>query len=282
MHQKLPEGVSRFVGPNPGPRVIVMGGTHGDEPCGVVAVKRLHEELTQGTLSVNSGELTLILGNLDAMQANRRFIEQNLNRLFKDNHQEALTSEVQRAETLKPLLANIDFLLDLHSTSKPSSPFIMCERPSTELARSISIERVMLGWAGLDNSSVSGDTETWACRHGAQALTVECGQHTDPDSIFVAYRTAREFLAGLGVISGTKAPAAQRFYSLYEVKIATDRSFRYAKTFEGFAPVQKGELIGSDSTGEWRAARDSVVIFPADPQSVTLNTELYFLAEELS
>ena len=276
-------GVVRFSGDLSGPSIVILGGVHGDEPCGVFAVEKLRSLLATGERILTRGTLTLITANLEALAHNKRFMETNLNRLFKDNSGATHSSEVRRAEELKPLLANTDFVLDLHSTSQPSPAFIVCEAGDRSFAEMLGIKWVVTGWAALD-PALEGDTCTWANKHGAQAVTLECGQHTDPDAPLVAFSTAMRALSGLGMIETPivkEQVEPPQFLALYHAHILSQRGFVYARSFRGFDPIAEGEIIGTDANGDHRAPRASRIVFPADPTTITLNTELFMLGYEI-
>ncbi len=60
----------------PGPTVVILGGVHGNETCGVKALPALSQ------VSLQRGKLILLYGNPLAIEQNVRFVEYNLNRLF--------------------------------------------------------------------------------------------------------------------------------------------------------------------------------------------------------
>jgi succinylglutamate desuccinylase len=260
-----------------------MGGVHGNEPCGLKAVERLTREFQAGRLSLVRGTLLLVIANEEALRSNVRSVHRNLNRLFKDNSDEPDCYETRRAEQLKELLSRADFVLDLHSTTSASPPFLMCEDDGVITARRMGLERVVLGWAALGSAALSGDTETWARRHGATAFTLECGQHNDPAAAEVAYQAAYRFLRITGLVNATAMdddpePLVLR---LYGVKLKVDESFTFSRSYNGFDVVLDGEILGRDSQGEHRADRPSRIIFPIDPAKATIGSELYLLAEEI-
>ena len=50
----------RFTGLKPGPKLIVLGAVHGNEPCGPLAIRRAIEECRAGRLKIRRGELTFV------------------------------------------------------------------------------------------------------------------------------------------------------------------------------------------------------------------------------
>jgi Succinylglutamate desuccinylase len=85
------------------PEVAVVGGIHGDEPCGPLAIKRLlAEELTV------ERPVKLIIANEEALEAGQRYLEADLNRVFPgdpnaDAHEaDSQTSSLPRSRTARP------------------------------------------------------------------------------------------------------------------------------------------------------------------------------------
>lgn len=124
----IPESVSQFSGPRSGPRVVALGGVHGNEITGVMLVERLRADLERGALALAAGTLTLVVGNPRAVELGTRGSEPHadLNRSFTT---ETLDSngpdgyEARRARELAPIIAASDLVIDLHATNKPSDPF---------------------------------------------------------------------------------------------------------------------------------------------------------------
>ena len=104
-------------------RVAIVGGTHGNEFTGAYLIKKFEQfpDLVKRT----SFETLTVLGNPKAFDAVRRYIDEDLNRCFlqRDLQDASLSShEAMRAKTLNQILgskgkAQMDFLLDLHSTT---------------------------------------------------------------------------------------------------------------------------------------------------------------------
>jgi len=69
----------------PGPMLIVLGGIHGNEPAGLLAL----EPLIDG-LALAAGDFVALSGNRAALAAGVRYIERDLNRGWSDEAIKAL------------------------------------------------------------------------------------------------------------------------------------------------------------------------------------------------
>lgn len=110
-------------GERPIKQVTIVGGTHGNELTGITCVqhwKQAPEKITRDSFSTQT-----VLGNPDAVKANKRYLDKDLNRCFSASVQADNTlkelREVARAEELIELLndptAPTDFVIDLHTTT---------------------------------------------------------------------------------------------------------------------------------------------------------------------
>ncbi|MBU2566568.1 succinylglutamate desuccinylase/aspartoacylase family protein [Patescibacteria group bacterium] len=121
-----------------GPNVLVLGGTHGDELPGILAVRQMLHAF--GLLQKPNGNypnphitgnLFLGFGNPQAIvRCTRGVTQRDLNRSFAPEILDDPTVvqngqvDAERAQELEPLLQNMDYLLDLHATSGASDPFV--------------------------------------------------------------------------------------------------------------------------------------------------------------
>lgn len=88
-------------------KILVLGGTHGNEPLGPKLVAELKKRPIPNVKA--------IIANPRALQANQRFTQQDLNRSFPGNKQ-SLVYEERRAAKLVALCQNFDVVLDFHNT----------------------------------------------------------------------------------------------------------------------------------------------------------------------
>ena len=80
------QGVVHVTSDSPGPRVVMFGGTHGDEVSGIHAVEKVLFDFFGGTRALLRGSLTLTRVNEQAIAAERRYVKHNMNRMFRENY----------------------------------------------------------------------------------------------------------------------------------------------------------------------------------------------------
>jgi len=93
--------------------VVVGALTHGDEVGSLPSVVALAEALEAG-IQAFGGRLTVFLGNPEASVEGKRFLEQDLNRVFVA--EPPACHEGDRARMLMPILDQADVFFDLHQT----------------------------------------------------------------------------------------------------------------------------------------------------------------------
>lgn len=274
-----------YTGQGPGPRVIIMGATHGNEVCGTKAIRRVMEELDSGKLHIAAGSVTFVpIVNPLAYAKNTRSGDRNLNRdLSPKEHPQDFEDRV--ANWLCPLLGRHDVLLDLHSfNAKNGEPFVMVGPVNNDgplepfqhaekeraLARRLGVRRFVTGWMAAYGGGVQrrvrgsaaelqtvlrygmGTTE-YMRSTGGYALTLECGQHEDSAAPEVAYRAIMNTLAFLKLIDAPEpqpVPFEQmEALSMVVVHDKLDAADHFTRQWASFDPVQEGDQIGVRADG---------------------------------
>jgi succinylglutamate desuccinylase len=96
-------------------RVLIIGGTHGNEWTGIQVILHHQERLAKKFPKL---ELEFIFGNPRAHEVNRRFTEEDLNRAFQFLCEKRETFEHKRAqEILAQISKSPCFVIDLHTTT---------------------------------------------------------------------------------------------------------------------------------------------------------------------
>lgn len=291
--------------------MVVLGAVHGNERCGAQAIAQIVDELAAGAFGIERGVLTMVpVTNPYAYQQRTRQGDRNLNRNLRVSAQPA-DYEDQIANVLCPLLDAHDVLLDLHSFHTPGQPFTMVGPTNNigtlepfqhslqeeRLVAHLGPRRVVEGWmdvyargvqrrrqaqrpanaALLDTGYGIGTSEYMRSR-GGYGVTLECGQHDDPEAVGVAYRAIRQSLALLGLTSLTLQPPASDFQVL-RLEDVVDREHendRFTLPWKSFDPVEAGQVIGQRHDGrQVTAPSDGFVVFP-NPWALPGNEWFYF------
>ncbi len=279
---------------HPGPRLLVLGGVHGNETCGTEGIERVLAELQAGALHLLRGQLTLVpVANPLARARQAREGERNLNRSFRPTSP-ASDNEDRIINVLSPVLDAHDALLDLHSFQSAGQPFAMIgprDNAGTlepfarafeegQLALHLGTRIVVEGWldvyaAGLAQRDAGRPppdgaldfgrgTNEYMRSRGGYGVTLECGQHRDRAAPGVAQAAIHAALRLLGMV--TQAPIVPPAPQLLRLVGVTDRLHpddRFERDWATFDAVARGEPIGRRADGRVLAAeRDGFIVFP--------------------
>lgn len=282
--------LGRIVAANPGPTLLVVAGLHGNEPAGLAAVRRFIEEFDPATPGF-CGSIVALAGNLGALAAGVRFHDRDLNRRWsdarlaelraarakggalslEDGEQLALADAIDQvfAEARGPVV-----FLDLHTTSAGGYPFGMIANDPAQQAFALQFQLpIILGLL----EQVDGVLLEWLRDRGATCLGIEAGRHdlsASADHHLAALRVA---VAAAGLVpEASLEDLAAAHDLLAEARghlprlMRVDR--RHAITIEdrfvmepGFAnihPIEKGQLLARDRSGEIRAAESGLLFMP--------------------
>ncbi|WP_371134438.1 succinylglutamate desuccinylase/aspartoacylase family protein [Limnobacter sp.] len=291
-----------FTALKPGPKLIVLGAVHGNEVSGSKAILKMMAEFEAGERVLQNGQVTFVpITNPLAYNRKQRNGDRNLNRNLTPASN-PVDFEDHVANWLCPLLAAHDVLLDIHSFQKGDVPFALFgpknngnklesfghEEEERSLALRLGVSRFVDGWldtyakgvanrvAYLESTGGSGEglntdprygMGTTECMRasGGYAVTLECGQHDDPNGPLVAYRAIDNTLVYLGLLigDGVKPVDEYQHLSLVEVNDKHHVDDQFVRPWSSFDPVRKGELIGIRQSGEEvRASRDGFIVFP--------------------
>jgi predicted deacylase len=298
----------------PGPRLIVLGAVHGNETCGTRAIERTVEAFDGGGLVLQRGSLTLVpITNPLAYNKQQRGGDRNLNRnLYPNDAPQDYEDRI--ANALCPLLAAHDVLLDLHSFQSAGEPFVMLGPVDNTgalepfahavqeqaLALRLGPGRIVEGWLDTYATGVQrrlartapteraqllstdprygvGTTEYMRSR-GGYALTLECGQHQDPQAPETAWQAIRRTLAHLQLVEAPQpaATTAIQFLRLTEVVDKLHAGDSFSRAWSSYDAVAAGDQIGTRHDGTPVCASEAgFIVFP-NASAVAGNEWFYF------
>src|SRR4051794_8862060 len=262
-----------FTGLQPGPKLLVTGAVHGNEICGPQAIARAIEDCRSGRLAIVRGHVSFVpVVNAKAFRQGTREGDRNLNRDLRERENPASNEDLV-GNLLCGLLRAHDVLLDIHSfrsrgeafvfvgpsnNDGPLEPFQLAG-PERDLARRLGPKLAMRGWlptyaraAAARNSDPAegiGTTEFMrSC--GSYGVTLECGQHSDPQAVDVAYEAIVRALAHLRLADAAPpSVTVERAIKIVDVVLCQSAGDRLVREWRTGDAVQAGETIAMREDG---------------------------------
>jgi predicted deacylase len=282
--------IGKFGGEGPGPTVICIGGLHGNEPAGVLALRRVLDQLEKNKTPFR-GRLIAVAGNLMALAKGVRFIDQDLNRIWRPGDIDKLISggntasatdaeEAERRDLINVFVQSCSkkrspvYFLDLHTTSSVGSPFITIADTLRNRAFALKYPvPIILGIEErLDSTLLNYINDL-----GYIAVGFEAGQHYDPDSVENCVAALWITLVNAGCIDQADSPqfeknisklklAARGEYGVYEVRyrhgIENDGAFLMEPGFRNFKRIKKGDLLARSGGREIKSQENGNIFMP--------------------
>ena len=266
----------------PGPHVMINALTHGNEVCGALVV----DALLRARLRPRRGTLTLAFANVEAYRrfdAARpdaaRFVDQDFNRVWTAATLDDLSrdsSELRRARAMRPVIDDVDLLLDLHSMHEKSAPLVVAGplAKGIELSARLGAPATVICDEGHPEGRRMRDYEGFGDPASAKnALLIECGQHWEMGAVTVARDVAARFLLLSAVVEEADLPAgwiqplppAMRVVRVTEPVVAKSMDFRFAGDYTGLEVFPKaGAVIGwSDGEPVCTPYDDCMLVMPS-------------------
>ncbi len=268
-------GFTTRAGPAPGPHVVLMALTHGNEIAGAMVLDRL----LRAGLTPSRGRLTFGFANLaafarfdPAQPVASRFVDEDMNRLWDAAVLDGprVSSELARARQMRPLIDTADVLLDLHSMLWPSDPLILCgaSGKARDLARAIGVPPLVVADAGHVSGPRLIDYRPFADPASPRLATlVEAGQHWEPDTVAVCLASVAGLLRHLGMAHDHPAlpppgrPAPGRFAEVTMTVTVSTAGFSFVQPFRGGEVIpRRNTLLALDGAAEIRTPYDDCLL----------------------
>ncbi|RMH15868.1 MAG: aspartoacylase [Acidobacteria bacterium] len=280
--------VGHLVGAQPGPTLICVASVHGNEPAGYHGARRVLAALAIATEQLR-GSLLVLAGNLKALAAGRRYLEEDLNRIWLSERLAVLragappsTAEEEELRALDcELRAAVDaatgpvFVIDLHTTSAPGPAFVVLNDTLPNRAFALQLPTpVVLGLEEELSGTLLGYLSTHA---DVTSIGFESGQHDEPAAVDKAAAAIWLALEASGVVDARDRAEVQAAHELlagegsglphmvdvhYRHPVEPGDDFRMLPGFVGFQPVHAGMILAYDRNGPVRAPLDGLILMP--------------------
>lgn len=210
------------------PEFAIVGGIHGDEPCGVHAVEELAAEDPDVERPV-----ALVVANERALEAGERYVDEDLNRAFPGDP-DGDTHEARLAAEITDRIGDCT-TLSLHSTQSYHGIFAIAAEV-TEFVRNVCPR------LSVDALVDAGDHTDGRLFEGVpRAIEVESGYQQSDQAAANAAMVAREFLGAVGALPDAARPPKDGLpvFRLRE-RVPKDAAEEYEVYASNFEPVSAG------------------------------------------
>ena len=287
--------IGHYRGTEPGALVVAIGGIHGNEPAGVHALERLFDMLAdEPRLNPGftfRGELLALRGNLAALAAGVRYVDADLNRIWRplpmppdplavseDRELYELLTAIETAVEEAPLSELV--LLDLHTTTAAGGIFAVTgdDRSSLSLAAEMTVPVIKGMLSGLQGTTLhyfrGGHFPT---QFPVRAVSFEAGAHDDPRSADLALAATVNLLRALGCVReedvssyhdellrehAGQLPKMTELVYVHHIAADGSDGFRMRPHHRNFEAVTAGQVVAEDHNGEIAAPADGYLLMP--------------------
>lgn len=282
--------IGSIKGSEEGPVIIILAGMHGNEPSGVKALENVFDILDAAQVSFN-GYFIGIRANLQALNSNVRYIDEDMNRIWfpgiieqiRETPREELDSS-ERVE-IKQVLALLDKLIagkgnapvilaDLHSFSAEGCMFAITARKKhhVDLLSRLHVPMIF----GIENT-LRGTALRYYQDQGHLTFALEGGQHENDLTVYNVTAALMIMLKETGCIDAGSVVQINKFDKhlkehtqnvpakvelVYQHIIEEGDDFSMRPGFKNFQSVKKGEWLASDKDGKIRAQCGGYVVMP--------------------
>lgn len=272
----------------PGPTLVVIGSLHGNEPAGALALLRLAEALKRPAGRPIRGAVVALTGNRAALALNRRYIRDDLNRVWTTERLARVRAPGAVLENEDVELAELDVeierarqeatgavaILDLHSMSGPGHAFVTLD--DTLRNRALAMRLPSPCVLGLEEE-LQGTLTDYFVGQGLTAFGFEAGQLYDPQSVDRAEAAVWIALETLGIVASGEWPEVRHAHAVlaadrgslpavvdvrHREAIDPTRGFQMLPGFISFQPVTAGQPLAATAQGPVHAPMSGLILMP--------------------
>ncbi len=270
-----------IAGPGKNPKLIIIGGMHGNETSGVEAMQSVLEKLKSKEDKLK-GTVYFIKGNLRALENGERFVDIDLNRIWhEDNLDKNDAYDYREFRELYRLIEHIcggDYencaLLDLHTFSADSGIFCIPaeNKKSEELAKRFGAPFIEKLASALPETALNFYGEK-----GMLSLVFEGGQHKTKEATENLERAVWLMMYYLGIIDKRDFPFIDemqahirriseqyphRLEMIYRHKLEDYHHYKMYDGFRNFMKINKNQPLAVQNGQEVRSPEEGFMLMP--------------------
>lgn len=275
--------IGNYTSNKEGPLLFVTAGVHGNEPSGVTALKKVFRELEKTQPEIH-GRIVGVIGNKAALEKEKRFIDEDLNRTWTEENVKNDNPKTQEQREMHQIIEILEqfpeadytkrYFLDCHTTSSDSLPYISVQEvnDNDQWAHRFPTY-IVRGFSDI----IYGAIDHYMSRTGLTGFVFEAGQHTSSSS-----EENHEGMVWLNLQEACKldlqniscypdcvkkfteknAPDQKTFKIIYRHEIKTGDTFKMEPGYGNFQKIKKGELLAMSNGEEVRSEWDAYIFMP--------------------
>jgi predicted deacylase len=292
-----------------GPTLVAIGGVHGNEPAGILAAQAVSGRLADAC-ALTRGRFVALRGNLAALAVdpddptnNPRYLAKDLNRLFETRGGDEDTPDHAQRDALRDALDGIAaesegplVVLDLHTTSSDSPPFVAAEDslPARAFAERFPLPLIL----GIEEDLKGLLMDEATARLGCVALTVEGGRHDDPNAartleavLWIALETlglvspSARTGCGAAPIEAARRAAGAHAHRVYDIRHREPVSTLPYEPDAGVEPFERVRAhrtrIATQAGADLLAAESGLLFMPNRQRDIRVGDDAYFVVRRV-
>lgn len=281
--EEIPRIIGKYTSNKKGPLLFVTGGVHGNEPSGVMALQKVFAELEKTKPEIQ-GTIIGVAGNKKALNQNKRFLDEDLNRTWTEENIQNKKKETHEQKEMWEIIDVLEqyplkdftkrYFLDCHTTSSPSLPYISVQEVNDNDQWAHKFPTYIIrGFSDM----VYGCIDHYLSRIGITGFVFEAGQHIDKSSvenhegvIWLALKEACNldlnkiscYPACVENFAKKNAPDQKTFELVHRHGLEDANEFKMEPGFENFQKIEKGQLLAIQDGKEIRSEWDAYIFMP--------------------
>lgn len=285
--------------------LVLIGAIHGNEMEGVKAIQNIIHTIDKDRLKLN-GKLIGIAGNLKAIAQNKRYLNQDLNRLWesdnvnriKNSDPENLDPEEQEAKTIIDLLEELSEMpykkkvfIDLHTTSADNGNFLVYPGNAEidPIVQSLKLPVVV----NLE-TYINGTLMLYSWHKGFNAIVFEGGLIGSEKSVELHTYGLWQVLTSSGLVDEPHDIGLHIHYEeligslhshlpkhvrvLHRHELKPKDYFHMKPGFENFQRIERGQLLAEDKKGLIHSPMSGFIFMPLYQNT---GNDGFFIVEEV-
>lgn len=215
--------------------LLVVGGVHGDEPCGYNGIVRFYRRYRDDL----ERPITFLLANPLACQRKVRYIDTDLNRAFDTSVEDEPTQhEDFIAGYLKTVLKNFELVISLHATQSTDEPFALFGTPIKKNALQLLTHLSVTKAIQIPSARKRGSF-LWS----PSVIELECGFQWSDKAVENAVRFIREAVSFVG---GLPQETPKHPIEVFKLEGAIEKPHPVDELqVTNFKPVLPGEIVST-------------------------------------